>query len=372
MRPRYLALPAAILLASLLTACGGGGGTTSTSTSSTTSSTGTTTSTSTTPPTAQLAATAKLNGTTDLTWSSTNATSCTISGSYNGNVATSGTLNVTAPVNDKQSYSLTCTGGGGPATVAATPTPITSVASTCADSNFGYTNYYWLNEWLLSNPTFVNGIPANQNCLSGSVAADGTVTINDVWQPYPTPAGTVRTYVAATYGYPSYLQGIPNLHTTDAAFPQAVANITPTLGVTYSDSINASPGSAYDLLIDFHISDKQYGGTLDTFPLDMSVNPVWSMGVLDNLIGSITVNGVTYGIQYAPANSIVPNSAPHLGFTNFGAPATSGTIPLKPFIDWAINHGYINASGTYIQDIQVGHELFTGSGTSTTTVKFNP
>jgi len=366
MRPRRLLLPAALALSTVLAACGGGGGGGSTATTSTTSSTTSTT------PTAQLSATAKLDGTTDLVWSSTNASTCAISGSYSGTVGASGTLNVTAPVNDNQSYSLSCTGSGGTVTAAATPAPLTNLAQTCADTTFGYTNYYWLGAWLISNPTYVNGIPSNQNCMSGSVATDGTVTINDVWQPYTT-GDTVRTYVAATFGYPSYLQGFPNLHATDAAFPQPVASLSSTLGVTYTDSVTASSGAVYDLLIDFHVSNQRYGGSLSAFPLDISVNPVWTMGVLSNQVGTLTVNGVTYGINYNAPNTIVPDSAAHLSFTNFGSPVNSGTIPLKPFIDWAVANGYLSASGTYVQDVWVGHELFKGNGgTSTTTVKFNP
>jgi hypothetical protein len=49
------------------------------------------------------------------------------------------------------------------------------------------------------------------------------------------------------------------------------------------------------------------------------------------------------------------------------APILNTTIHMKPFIDWAIGHGYLAMNGTYVKSVELGTELGVGS-TDTVTI----
>src|SRR5205807_488287 len=119
------------------------------------------------PPTVSLAASAtdvRTDGPVTLTWSSTNASSCSASGAWSGSLATSGSQSQT--VGGTSNYAITCTGGGGSASGAATVTAWNAPASNIsADATSILTNNDVALTWSAQNANACTGADG----LSGSL-----------------------------------------------------------------------------------------------------------------------------------------------------------------------------------------------------------
>jgi hypothetical protein len=155
---RSLAVAAAAVA---LPACGGGGG--GPSAPPATSAT----------PTASLMASAsdvRTNGSVTLTWSSSNANSCSASGAWSGTLATSGSQTQTVAATSK--YMITCIGGGGSASGAATVTawnaPIPAIS---ADVTSILSNNTVTLTWSSQNANACTGADG----LSGTLATAGSL-----------------------------------------------------------------------------------------------------------------------------------------------------------------------------------------------------
>ena len=126
------------------------------------------------PPTVSLAASAtdvRTDGPVTLTWSSTNASSCSASGAWSGSLATSGSQSQT--VGGTSNYAITCTGGGGSASGAATVTAWNAPASNIsADATSILTNNNVALTWSSQNANACTGADG----LSGSLATSGNLT----------------------------------------------------------------------------------------------------------------------------------------------------------------------------------------------------
>lgn len=336
---------AGLLLFTMLVACGGGGS-------------GTTPAPSV--PVVTLSAAANLNGTTDLNWSSTNATSCTLTGSTSGAIGTSGKKTITSPINDSQSYSLSCSGTGGSATASATATPPASFSTTCLDGSAPQT-VQWIgsivvmnNRWGYNGNNAISPINHTQ-CVSGSVGSDGTIKTDWNWS-FDVTSG-IKSYPSFAYGVVS-----DGWSSTTKALPAAVSTLSSTLGLNYTQSITGTNGSsAYNFLVDLYFNKSSFPNN----DLEMSINQVCIGACYGPVLDTVTIGGVTYIVNYGVGGS----GKAQLSFSSLAAPQYASTLTFKPFIDYAIAKGYLN-NAWYLGQITVGNEVYAGVGAASLTAKF--
>lgn len=336
----------AVLIALVLAGCGGGG------------------SGPTPVPTATLTASAKLDGTTDLTWSSSNATSCALSGSSATTLATSGSTNVAAPITSQQSYTLTCIGAGGSGTAKANATPPNSYSTICTPTTIA-TTAFWIGDFAVHNDEEGNVPGITPQCQSGSVTTDGTIDVITKWD-YDTSSG-IKAAPGYQYGATEPVAGFGQ--STASGYPVLVSNISSTFSFAYTETLTGvSAGSAYDLLFDFYFSDNT---NLVDETLEMGIDPLCVNSCYGTPVDTVTIDGVTYNVISNPSSLHTFSSHPGLAFNctaSCGALTASGTINVKHFIDYAVAHGYL-ANTDYFGNVAIQNEVFAGAATSELTTK---
>jgi hypothetical protein len=242
-------------------------------------------------------------------------------------------------------------------------------------STGGWENYFWIGNVVLGNNTSPQAVASSTNpqyCISGSIAADGTITMPSSWSFDYTNG--IKTDEMLLFGYwPKWESADLGPKLTDSGLPIQASALSNTFGFTYTDKLSTSAGSNYDLLIDTYFTATQTETSLSDITLNISINDECGNAsgsiacYTPNPQGSVVINGITYDIGYSPATS---TAATHLEFNSNYATHYSGTVSLKPFVDWAVTHGYMPAT-TYLQRMSISHEIYSGSGSSNMTVKIN-
>jgi hypothetical protein len=213
-------------------------------------------------------------GVSTLTWSSTNATSCTASGGWSGALGASGSQG-TGPLSATNSYSLTCSGGGGTSSVASATVTISNGAVTLSPKIAAIT--------LLQTQQFTATVPgggaatwavdgiAGGNSTVGTVSASGLYTAG-------TAAGThavVATSVANT-----------------AQSGSAVAAVTDLAGVyTYHNDLARDGANSHEYALTT-TNVKNGFGKLFACTVDGAIygQPLW--------VANLTVNGAQHNVVF--------------------------------------------------------------------------
>lgn len=171
---------AAVAACLLLVSCGGGGGGTSAPAASASSANNPATFAASSPVIVSIGASPtalSVDQSTTLTWSSSNATACQASGAWSGTVAVSGTRIVTSSAAGTFTYTLTCNGVAGSASVvvaAAAPVPTVSLSFAPASVPAGQASTL---AWSTTNATSctASGAWAGNRATSGSLAITQTI-----------------------------------------------------------------------------------------------------------------------------------------------------------------------------------------------------
>ena len=205
------------------------------------------------------------------------------------------------------------------------------------------------------------------SCIKGSVAADDTLTLISSSSAVTGKSGSSRITFGGTA-----------LRTTTTKAPLRISSLSPTFGFNYSFDVQQTPTPDLAAAKYYFNADVTFFASTSTVASATFLITNVCSGTCSSGLSSAPIVNVA-GEDYRVAGTIAPTCSPcgdglstsepiTILFYKVNYTAKSGTVPLKPFIDYAVSKGLLRSSDYF------SYVIFTpynnaGNLTSTLTLK---